>query len=296
MMLTLSDMQVISALLGLLSVIVVGIAAFRYRTHRSSRDPLNNNTEQLLSERTKYKSLDFLRHRAQRMGLGLSASLLIAVIAMSWTTYELADIIDYGGTIDIEDLEVVPNTYHQKPKPIQPPPPQVIEEIEEDIIDEDQPDLLETDVEVDDIVEEVPFVEEPVIAKAAPVLPLPEAPEDDIDELVRDFVHQKPWFGGCKEDRCSDQELLKFLGKHIKYPSIALENGIKGRVTAQFIVERDGSISDITILRGIGAGCDEEVIRVLEYMNKDILWQPGMQNGKPVRVRYRLPVTFTPVN
>jgi len=294
MMLSLSDTQVISALLALLSAIVVGIATYRYRTHKSSRDQPNKKTSRLLSERTKYKSLDFLRHRGQRMGLGLVASLLIAVIAMSWTTYGLVDVVDYGEPIEIENF-VVPNTYHPKPKPIQPPPPQKIE-IRNDIIEEDQPDLIDTEVEEYDFIEEASYVNEPVVAKATLVLPLPDEPEDDVDEIVRDFVEQKPWFGGCKEDLCSEQELMKFLGQHIKYPSIALENGIKGRVTAQFIVERDGSISDISILRGIGAGCDREVIRVLEYMNKDILWEPGMQNGKPVRVRYRLPVTFTPIN
>lgn len=294
-MLTLNDTQVISVLLTMLSLLVAGIAAFRYYAHRSSRDQLAYGATHRLSERTKYKNLDFLRHRGRRMGLGLVASLLIAVIAMSWTTYELAN-DDYGpGFIDLGETEIIPPNTIQQPKPKLPPPPQIIEDIPDDVIEDDQPDLIDTEVEVDDFIEETPFVDKPVEVKPAPVLPLPDEPKDDIDEIM-DFVQQKPWFGGCKEDLCSDKELLKWLGKHIKYPTLALENGIKGRVTAQFIVEKDGSISDISILRGIGAGCDKEVARVIEIMNNDILWEPGKQNGKPVRVRYRLPVTFTPIN
>ena len=294
MMLTLSDTQVISALLALVSLIIAGIVAYRYHAQKSSRDQVNNTTE-LLSERTKYRQFDFLRHRGQRMGLGLATSLMIAVIAMSWTTYELGQADDRSGPIEIEELEIVPNTYHEKPKPITPPPPQEIEEVEEDIIEEDQPDLLDADVDVDDFIDEGPYIEEVVVATATPVLPLPEEPKDDIDEILN-FVQQKPRFGNCGDDLCTEKELLKYLGKFIKYPSIALENGIHGRVTAQFVVERDGSVSQIDIIRGIGGGCDQEVSRVIHKMNDKISWEPGMQNGKPVRVRYTLPVTFTQIN
>jgi len=290
MMLTLSDTQVIYAILSLIITIVGGIAVYRYYIHRSSRDHINNTTDKLISERTKYKKLDFLRYRSQRMGIGLAVSILLAVVAMSWTTYELSQVEYNPGPEIIEELEIVPRTDHPKPEPIKPPPPQEIE-IEDEIIEEDQPDLFDSEIEEDDFIEEPPIYDEPVAAAPAPKLPMPEEPKDDIDE-IHNFVQQKPRFGDCKDDVCTERELMKYLGKYIKYPTIALENGIHGRVTAQFVVEKDGSVSQIDIVRTIGGGCGKEVARVINKMNDQVSWEPGMQNGKPVRVRYTLPVTF----
>lgn len=294
-MLTLDDMQVVYAFITIIAILIAGIYLYRWYAHRKSRNSLSPLQRCKPSSRTKYSQLDFLRHRSQRLGIGLVSSLLIAVVAMSWTTYERSSYDDGGVIIEEDEIEVVPRTDQQPPKPVPPPPPQVIEEIEEELIEEDQPELLDTEVEVDDFVEEVPFEEGPSVPTPPPPLPLPEAPDDGIEEIF-DFVQQKPLFGGCEDDACSVKELMKYLGTHIKYPNIARENNIKGRVTAQFVVERDGTISDISILRGIGGGCDEEVSRVLKKMNEKILWKPGLQNGKEVRVRYRLPVTFKPIN
>jgi len=84
-------------------------------------------------------------------------------------------------------------------------------------------------------------------------------------------------------------ELSKFLSKNILYPKLAKENNIEGRVIVRFVVEKDGSISNTDILRKLGFGCDEEVIRLIKTMPK---WVPGKQNGKPVRVYYTLPIVF----
>lgn len=81
----------------------------------------------------------------------------------------------------------------------------------------------------------------------------------------------------------------KFLSKNLKYPSIAQENGVMGRVTVSFVVEKNGEITAIKVMRGIGAGCDEEAIRVIK---KSPFWKPGFQNGKAVRVSYVIPIVF----
>lgn len=83
--------------------------------------------------------------------------------------------------------------------------------------------------------------------------------------------------------------LYKFLSKNIKYPQIALENGIEGKVLLQFIINIDGSISGIELVRGIGGGCDEEAIRVIKMLPN---WKPGKMNNQAVAVRYTLPVNF----
>jgi protein TonB len=97
-------------------------------------------------------------------------------------------------------------------------------------------------------------------------------------------VEQAPTFPG------GDGAFGKYLGKNIRYPAIARENNVQGRVVLTFVVERDGSLTDIKVLRSLGSGTDEEAVRVLKASPK---WKPGIQNGRPVRVQYSIPVNFT---
>ena len=109
-----------------------------------------------------------------------------------------------------------------------------------------------------------------------------EKPKEE-ETKVFDVVEQMPSFPG------GDAELMKFLSTHIKYPVVAEENGIQGRVIATFVVERDGSISDVKVVKSVDPALDKEAIRVLKSMPK---WIPGKQNGSAVRVKYTVPVTF----
>lgn len=109
-----------------------------------------------------------------------------------------------------------------------------------------------------------------------------EAPKEE-ETKVFDVVEQMPSFPG------GDAELMKFLNTHIKYPVVAEENGIQGRVIATFVVERDGSITDVKVIKSVDPSLDKEAIRVLKSMPK---WIPGKQNGSTVRVKYTVPVTF----
>ena len=102
-------------------------------------------------------------------------------------------------------------------------------------------------------------------------------------EKVFDMVEQMPTFPG------GQQELMAYLGKNIKYPTIAQENGTQGRVIIQFVVERDGSITDVRVARGVDPYLDKEAVRVVKSMPK---WLPGKQNGKAVRVKFTVPVMF----
>ena len=104
------------------------------------------------------------------------------------------------------------------------------------------------------------------------------------DDKVFTSVEQVPGFPGGL------QAFYTFLGKNIRYPATARKNKTQGRVIISFIVEKDGSITNVKIVRGIGDGCDEEAARVLNISPK---WSPGIQNGKPVRVAYTVPIAFT---
>ena len=86
-----------------------------------------------------------------------------------------------------------------------------------------------------------------------------------------------------------EQAMMKFVAENVQYPEEAKEKEISGRVLVGFIVEKDGSVNEVKIVRGIGGGCDEEAVRVVKAMPK---WKPGKQKGKPVRVHYTLPLTF----
>lgn len=104
-----------------------------------------------------------------------------------------------------------------------------------------------------------------------------------VSEQVFTVVEKMPEFPG------GQGELLKYLARSVKYPVIAQENGIQGRVTASFIVEKDGSIRDLEVLRGVDPSLDNEAIRILSAMPK---WTPGQQRGHDVAVKYTVPVTF----
>ena len=109
--------------------------------------------------------------------------------------------------------------------------------------------------------------------------------ESQEDTTVYTFAEQMPQFKG------GEAEMMEFLGENVRYPEEAQEAGVEGIVVASFVVEKDGTLSDIQILKDLGMGTDEEVIRVIEKMSGQ--WVPGKQAGEPVRFRYTLPVRFT---
>ena len=121
------------------------------------------------------------------------------------------------------------------------------------------------------------------ILKAKEIIAQPEPPKHVEEDKVFDIVEQQPLFPG------GQSALMQFLHDNIKYPVVAQENGVQGRVTVQFVVEKDGSITDVHVLRGVDPSLDKEAVRVVKSMPR---WTPGKQNGTTVRVNYRLPVLF----
>ncbi|MEP7197591.1 MAG: energy transducer TonB [Saprospiraceae bacterium] len=115
------------------------------------------------------------------------------------------------------------------------------------------------------------------------------------------LVRQMPVFAGCNETggtyseqkKCSDQRLLGYLKSNIRYPPLAIRNKTEGVVLVQFIIEKNGSVSNIKVIHEIGDGCGAETVRVLELLNTlKLKWSPGIQGETPVRVQYTLPVEF----
>ncbi|MBL0100144.1 MAG: energy transducer TonB [Saprospiraceae bacterium] len=175
-----------------------------------------------------------------------------------------------------------------------PPPPPVIQEVPDTEVIEDQPEF------VDNSVTEETKVDVPVVEKKAPPPPPPPPPPAPVEEEIFKVVEQMPRFPGCedkgtdkeKED-CAKGKMLEYIYKNLKYPAIARENGVEGQVVLQFVVDKDGSITDAKIVRDIGAGCGTAAETVVNGMNNmGQKWIPGKQRGRPVRVLYTLPVKF----
>ena len=119
-----------------------------------------------------------------------------------------------------------------------------------------------------------------VIDEASPVDPEEDAPIEEKTFLV---VDEMPEFIG------GEKAMYNYIAKNISYPVKAKEAGVTGRVFVSFIIEKDGSISKVEVMRGIGSGCDKEAVKVISSMPK---WKPGKQRGKEVRVQYRMPINF----
>ena len=117
------------------------------------------------------------------------------------------------------------------------------------------------------------------IAVATP----PPAPKEEVTQKVFDVVEVMPSFPG------GQAALLQYLNSHVKYPVVGQENGIQGRVTISFVVERDGSITDVKVARSVDPSLDKEAARVVSSMPR---WTPGKQNGSAVRVKFNVPVVF----
>jgi len=202
--------------------------------------------------------------------MGFVLVLSLVYIAFEWTEQEVK-IYDAGAAQVVEDEEIeVIQTAEVLPPP---PPPQVPEVIEVFNVVEDNIETAEIEIDTED-------KEDREVVIQVPVSTGPAEEDTDIPFVV---VESMPAFPG------GDAALFKYLGESIKYPVIAQESGIQGRVICQFTVNRDGSIVDIEVVRSVDKSLDAEAIRVISKMPR---WTPGKQRGKTVRVKYTLPVNF----
>ena len=201
--------------------------------------------------------------------IGLIISLAVAWAVFEIKSYDKREITDVGRTVEVVEEEMVEITkQEQKPQPVEVPKQTT------------QIQVVEDDVEVEDIEINADVDQNEVIEEYV----APEIEEEDIQEAeIFTIVEEMPDFPG------GTQKLAEYLAKNIKYPQMARESGIQGRVFISFVVEPDGSVSNVNVMRSLGGGCDEEAVRVVKSMPK---WKPGKQRGKPVRVSYILPVNF----
>ena len=195
-------------------------------------------------------------------------------IAFEWTKRDIKIDTSQAVADVVFEEEIIPIT--EQPEKVTPPPPVAPPPVAETLT------IVEDDADVDEV--DIASTEElgqQVEIKYVPVAVEEEEPEE---QTIFEVVEEMPEFpnGG-------QAGLMQYLAKNIKYPTIAQENGTQGRVVCQFVVNKDGSIVDVKVLRGVDPYLDKEAVRVISTMPK---WKPGKQRGKPVRVKYTVPVMF----
>jgi len=214
-------------------------------------------------EPKKNPKVNLERKRGLFLQIGLVIALLVVIGAFEYKTYEK---IAYNlGNLNLDDLEeeIIPITKQEiKPPPPPPPPPEIIEIVEDDVEIEDEIEIEDTESDED---EEIEIIEE------------------DDDEFFM-VVENMPIFPG------GDLGLMKYIQKHVKYPPIAKEYNITGKVYVSFIVDKSGSVTNVKIVRGVDKNLDAEALRVVKSLPK---YKPGKQRGKSVRVMFTIPINFT---
>lgn len=205
--------------------------------------------------------------------MGLVFVLSVCYVAFEWTEKDVKvhDVVDVDAGFE-DEIDIQQTTQETTPPPPPPPAPQEVEAI--NVVDDDvETETVEINTEDQKDVEVV--IQAPV---EAPV------EEEEEEEVIFMVVESMPEFPG------GQQQLFKFINENVKYPVIAQENGIQGRAVCQFVVNKDGSIVDVVVVRTSGdASLDKEAVRVIKSMPK---WTPGKQRGKPVRVKYTVPINF----
>ena len=220
-------------------------------------------------ELKKKPEADLQRKSGLFLSIGLVVSLAIVTMAFEWKSYDDRDLMDLGNVNDeFEDVMEIPPTEQPPPPPPKVQQPEIIEVPDEEEIE----DEIEIDLDVE-ITEETQ-IEEMVFE---------EAPEEEVADEIFTVVEDQPTPKG------GIQAFYEYVSKNMKYPAQARRMGVEGRVFVQFVVDKDGTITDVKAVKGIGAGCDEEAVRVLQNAPK---WNPGKQRGRSVRVRMVLPITF----
>ena len=209
--------------------------------------------------------------------LGLILILALCVVALEWNTDGSGWTFFDTAADDLEaEMELSPLHREEDEVPMMIP-----QEPQEKMPPSQELNLVEEDVEIaPEVLEPVTLTEEP---KAEEKEELPEAVDMYDEPLDYRVVEDLPKFPG------GAVEFMKWLTKNLKYPAVAQQRKVQGRVVAQFIVNQDGSVSDLQLVERLSAECDREALRVLRMMPK---WEPGIMNAKPCRTKVCIPIVF----
>lgn len=225
-------------------------------------------------ELKKSEKADMESKRTTFLLIGLVVALGLTLLAFEWTSKQSkAESLGKVQAQDVEE-EIIPITREQEIKPPPPPPPPKVVEVL---------NIVEDDVEIEDELEiEDSEADDETVIDVAPVVSTQEEEEEETAKVFF-IVEDMPEFPG------GELALRKYIANHVKYPVIAQENGVQGKVYVTFVVGKDGSINNARIARGVDPSLDKEALRVVNGLPR---WKPGKQRGKPVNVSYTVPINF----
>ena len=220
-------------------------------------------------ETKKNPKADLSRTTGLFLNIGLVISLLLVILAFENKVYDDGSQVSLNAAgEDFEDLMDIPQTNQPPPPPPKKVQPEIIEVPDEEEIEEEIEIDLDVEMTEETVIEEVVFDDAPE--------------EEEVDEIFTIVEDQPTPIGGMSA-------FYQYVQKKLKYPAQARRMGIEGKVFVQFVVDKDGSITEVKAVKGIGAGCDEEAVRVIQGSPK---WKAGKQRGRSVKVRMILPITF----
>jgi protein TonB len=236
------------------------------------------------------------KDRGLFLKIGMAVSLCLVLLAFNWTVdpqlTPAEDQLPEDGLL----ITIMEPPRTNDPIPPAPPPPP--EPLADPVIDpRPVPAKPAPIIDPEPITPGPVYKKYPIDDPVLPPAPLPPPTERPVDDGPHIVVEVMPRFPGCEDingtkadkEQCANQAVLEFIYDHVRYPSLARDAGIEGLVVVQFVVEKDGSISNVKAIRDIGGGCGAEAIRVVHLMPD---WIPGRQQGLPVRVQYNLPIRF----
>jgi protein TonB len=203
------------------------------------------------------------------LSIGFNVSLLLVIIAFEWKSYDRAELLNLGQVTDVF-IEITEVPITQQP----PPPPPIMKQTVIIEVPDEEEIKEEIAVELDIEITEETAIEELLFEELVE--------EEEVEEIFT-LVEEYPSFEG------GDEAFIKYIRKNLVYPEKARRMGLEGRVFVQFIVEKDGSLTNVKVLRGISGGCNEEAIRVMQKSPK---WLSGKQRGRSVRVQMVVPIIF----
>jgi protein TonB len=219
-------------------------------------------------EAKKTDKADLTKKSTFFFSIGLLVTMALIVMAFEYKNYEASEIdLMTKSTNVFEEIPEVPPTEQPPPPPPQVQQPQIVEVPDEEEIEDEIQVNFNIETTQDTKVEEV------IVA---------EQPKEEVEEIFTIVEEPAAPKGGMPA-------FYKYVGDKIKYPAQARRMAIEGRVFVEFVINKDGSISDVKAVKGIGAGCDEEAVRIIQ---NSPAWTPGKQRGKPVKQRMVLPITF----
>lgn len=216
------------------------------------------------------KSKSLKKSSALFFQVGLIGALFFTIVAFEWKFYDGGAEVDSNRiTEDMEELMDIPVT-NQPP----PPPPKIQQPVILEVPDEEEIEE-EIEIELDIEIEEEKVIEQIIIADN-------EIEEESSDQIFTIVENKATYKGG-------EQAFYRYIANNLKYPEVARRMGVEGRVYVSFVVEKDGSLSNVKAIKGIGAGCDEEAVRIIK---KSPTWYAAKQRGNPVRSQVIIPLIF----